>query len=166
VTASAFLDTFLGEQVSWREGRPVWLSQRRMRYRSARIIEVFGRPCEVYIPREFYTDHATVPRMPIIWLAVGGRGIRSATVHDFPYQFGFWWLLVDGNLVRWDVEKPLVDEVFHESLLADPISGVNKFRAWEMYQGVKWGGKGWWADQERAKALNPIWSAGDWAETA
>ena len=31
-------------------------------------------------------------RVPVLWLAAGGRGTRSSTLHDFPYQFGFWWI--------------------------------------------------------------------------
>jgi hypothetical protein len=40
----------------------------------------------IVIPAEFITDHASVSRLPLI---AGGRGIRSATVHDFGYQFGY-----------------------------------------------------------------------------
>ena len=154
---SAFLDLFRGEQTGWKDGRAVWHTLAPLRYRSDLL------QATVIIPAEFVTDLASTPRWPVLWLATGGRGTRSAVVHDFAYVFTFYWLLEDaGTWTRCPVQKTVVDEVFHESLLADPISGANRVRAWEMYVGVRLGGRGGWANETRKTTLNPSWSAGRW----
>jgi hypothetical protein len=153
---SAFLDPLRVEQVDWRAGRPVFMTIAPLRYRSARL------GCVVVIPPEFVTDLASVPRLPIIWLATGGRGPRSAVVHDYPYQTGYWLLEAGGQL---EVEKPVVDEVYHESLLADPISGAGPVRAWEMWAGVRVNvAGGVWGDRARAARLNPLWESSGWPQ--
>lgn len=152
---SRFLDPFRGEQTGWAHGRPVWTTLAPLRYQSDRLGAI------IILPSEFVTDLASVPRLPFLWLAVGGRGTRSAALHDFPYQFGFWWLF-EGD--RWQpqyVSRKLVDAVYFESLLADPISGAGPVRAREMWAGVRVGGRGVWQNG-RASDLNPIWSSGGW----
>ena len=152
---SEFLDYFDGRQIDWKNGRPLWMTLAPLRYRS----DLLGGRV-ILIPAEFVTDLASTPRLPIIWLAVGGRGTRSAVTHDWPYQTG-WWLLEDGT--KLNVEKDLVDEVFWESLLADPISGAGPMRAREMWAGVRIGGRGVWAERKvRAASLNPIWTREGW----
>lgn len=154
---SAFLDRLRLEQVDWRAGRPVWLTAALLRYQSDRL---GGRV--IVIPAEFGTDLASVPRLPIVWLATGGRGPRSAVLHDYPYQTGYW-LLEDGG--RLDVAKSLVDNIFHESLLADPMSGAGPVRAWEMWAGVRVNiNGGIWGDRDRAASLNPIWTREGWPD--
>ena len=149
---SAFLDPLDTRHVGWGDGRPIFMTLAPLRYQSSRL----GRT--VVIPAETVTDFASVPRLPIVWLATGGRGPRSAVLHDFAYQFGFW-LLEDGG--RTEVEKQEVDAVFYESLLADPISGAGAFRATEMWAGVRLNlNGGIWKNLTRRRALNPEWSAG------
>ena len=150
-TQAAFDLPFLGEQIDWRGGRAIWITCRPLRYTGPLL---GGRT--LVIPDEFLTDHASVPRLPITYAIAGGRGIRSATIHDFAYQFGFWWL-VDGTKLT--VARSLVDGVFHESLVADPISGVGRVIAWEMWLGVRAFGSGHWATEERVTRLNPVWWA-------
>lgn len=150
---SAFLDLLLAEQTGWQEGRAVWTTRRALRYQSAVLGTV------VVIPDEFLTDFASVPRVPLAYLIAGARGNRSAVLHDFPYQFGFWFDEAGRKLV---VERDLVDRVFHESLVADPMSGAGRMIAWEMWAAVRVGGRGHWAMPERLKRvtrLNPIWAA-------
>lgn len=154
---SAFLDHFRGEQTGWAHGRPVWTTLAPLRYRSDLL------QATIIVPTEFITDGASVPRWPLLWLLAGGRGNRSAVIHDFPYQFKGWWLVLDDGTWRWfDVEKPLADDVFRESLPADPMSGVGDRLAGLMLAGVRVGGRGAWTNQERASDLNPIWSGGGW----
>lgn len=147
---SQFFDFFDGKQIGWKNGRSIWITNRPLRYYSALL------KTDVVIPAEFITDHASVPRLPIAWLVAGGRGVRSATLHDFPYQFGFWLLPSGEHFVA---ERDLVDQVFYESLLVDPISGAENAVASIMYGAVRVGGRGVWASR-RAEALNPIWHAG------
>ena len=154
---SAFLDLFRGEQIDFKAGRPIWITLSPLRYRSDRL------DVTVIVPAELVTDLASVPRLPLLWLAAGGRGTRSATLHDFAYQFGFWWVeLPDGKWWQQYVSRMLADDVFYESLLADPISGAGAVRAWEMWLAVRLGGRGIWSDSARALRFNPIWSGGGW----
>ena len=41
---------------------------------------------KIEVPAGFYTDLASVPRLPIAYLAFGGRAHREATIHDFLYR--------------------------------------------------------------------------------
>lgn len=153
---SRFADYFRGVQMGWQEGRPLWETLAPLRYQSDRL------GATLIIPAEFITDLASVPRWPLLWWAAGARGTRSAVIHDFAYQFGFWWFL---NGARWwqqYVERATADEIFWESLIADPIAGVTRWRAWQMWAAVRMGGRGIWTNQERRSDLNPIWSGGGW----
>jgi len=153
---SEFLTSLDVRQVDWRNGRPVWKTLTPLRYRS----DTLG--ATIVVPAEMVTDLASVPRMPLLWLATGGRGNRSSVVHDTGYQFGFWWVESADGWTRLDVERITADRVFHESLLADPIGGAGPVRAWEMWVGVRLGGRGIWADRARTRRLNPKWSAEWW----
>ena len=147
---SAFLDFFDGRQVGWRDGRPIWLTLTRLRWRRRD-----GRV--VLIPEEFYTDLASVPRVPFAYWIAGGRGIRSSLSHDFAYQFGYY-LLEDGS--RLLVDRPEADEDFRVSLIDDPISGAGRAMAATMYGAVRTGGGFVWRRRsERTPRLNPIWAS-------
>lgn len=153
--ASEFLDPLRLEQTGWKDGRPVWMTLTPLRYRS----DLLG--ITLVVPAKMISDLASVPRLPILWLATGGRGPRSAVLHDMPYQFGFWLRDVEesGGGRRY-VRKDEADAVFYESLEADPMSGANRVRAWEMLAGVRINMNGGvWGDRARTRALNPIWSA-------
>ena len=151
--ASGFLSDLDIRQVGWARRRAVWMTLAPLRYRS----EALGGRV-VLVPAEFVTDLASVPRAPLAYLLAGGRGNRSAVVHDFPYQFGYW-LLEDGSRLRVE-EKRVPDGVFHESLLADPMSGVESGAlAGVMWAFVRGFGRGVWADEGRTARLNPEWSA-------
>lgn len=156
-----FHDYFLGEQVGWQDGRAVWLQRRPLRFTS----DVLGGRTIVAL-EEFYTDLASSPRAPLTWWIAGGRATRPAVIHDWPYQFGFWWVSdPGGGLVKLDVEKPLVDRVFWEAMRVDPIAGTGPKLAWLMYQAVRVAGRGRWRKTARATALNPIWSR-EWGISA
>lgn len=153
---SAFLNNLRIEQIGWRNGRAVWLTRAPLRYYSVRLRAL------IVIDEEFITDLASVPRLPLAYLVAGGRGNRSAVIHDFPYQFGYWWVESEGLRIKREAERSLVDEVFHESLIVDPMSGAGPVIAWQMWGGVRVVGRGVWADrQERAPQLNPQW-ANEW----
>lgn len=162
MNSSEFLDPADLRQIGWDwdTDRPVFLQLADLRYRSARL---GGRV--ILVPAEFVTDVASVPRRPLTWLVAGGRGLRPSLPHDFAYEFGFWWITEpDGIRSRLDVAKPLVDEVFRESLLADPMSGAGRTMAWMMYQAVRFGGRGHWVNPARTEKLNPIWTR-EWGLT-
>src|SRR3990167_6607001 len=127
---SAFLDPFRGEQTGWIAGRSVWTTLTSLRYESDYLVHG-----TIIVPREFISDLASVPRLPLVWLAVGGRGIRSAAIPEFALPVGFWWMLPQGRWVRSDVVRQVVDYVFWESLVAAPLSGAGRLRAAEMWAG-------------------------------
>jgi hypothetical protein len=145
-----FLDLLEARQTGWERERPVWTTLSRLRYRCTFLEAVLE------IPSEFVTDLASVPRLPLAWLVAGGRGTRSAVIHDFAYQFGFW-LLTDGT--KQAIIRQQADEAFYESLRCDPLSGANKVTAWLMYRAVRFGGRGVWNRRlDRTAALNPEWT--------
>ena len=57
------------------------------------------------MPRGFYTDLASVPRLPFAYYLAGGRGVRAATLHDHLYT------------IRAD--RSWADSVFYHALLAE-----------------------------------------------
>ena len=81
----------------------------------------------IVVPKDFRTDFASVPRLPLAFLLVGGKGKRAAVVHDFLYSGG-----IEG------VSRDVADRVFGEALLA---SGYSKWVAGLMYAGVRFGGE-------------------------
>jgi len=40
----------------------------------------------IRVPKNFYTDLASVPRIPIIYLFWGGRAHREAVLHDYAFR--------------------------------------------------------------------------------
>lgn len=136
-------------QTDWKEGRAVWRTLAPLPYHS----DVLGET--IVVPDDFITDLASVPRLPIAWLVAGGRGSRSAVLHDFAYQFGRWPLR-NGEAATAD--RRLADTVFRESLAADDISGAGPLAQRLMWLAVRlFGGSAWSAD--RTHTLNPIWFA-------
>lgn len=147
------MSKFLGQlqlaQTGWRQGRAVWETLTPLSYRS----ELLGKT--IVIPSEFITDLASVPRAPIAWLIAGGKGSRSAVLHDFAYQFGEWSVQT-GETVH--VSRYLADAVFRESLAADPIGGAGPAAQQVMWLTVRLLARFAWRGQ-RTEELNPIWSA-------
>jgi hypothetical protein len=73
------------------------------------------------VPAGEKTNFASVPRLPLVYLACGDVGRRPATLHDYLYRTGI-------------VTRAEADAVFREALLAD---GVSWWRAWMMWAGVR-----------------------------
>ena len=83
---------------------------------------------EIIIPEGFETDLASVPRLPIVYFAVGGRGHLAAVLHDWLYSRAMFTRLV-------------CDQYFYHALRE---SGVGYFLAQSMYLGVRAGGGVWY----------------------
>lgn len=79
---------------------------------------------EIVIPEGFITDFASVPRLPIVYLAVGNRGRKAAVLHD--------WLYYTKRFSR-----KTADLYFYHALRE---SGVNWFYARAMYSAVRLAG--------------------------
>jgi hypothetical protein len=79
----------------------------------------------ITVPKDFRTDFASVPRLPLAYMVVGGKGARAAVVHDFLYSGGL------------EVTRAQADAVFREALAA---SGYGRIVRGLMYAGVRVGG--------------------------
>jgi hypothetical protein len=78
----------------------------------------------VVIPKGFLTDLASVPRLPIVYVAIGSTGHRAAVLHDYIYSIGLY-------------ARKHCDLVFYEGLKE---CGVSSWKAYSMYLGVRIGG--------------------------
>jgi hypothetical protein len=114
-----------------------------LKYRSGYKYQTLER-IRFNLPEEFLTHYADTPFIAL-WDCTmtleagyafdGASGptfdpkcsMRAAALHDACYQ-----LMREGSLPR--TLKPLVDDLFHELLIAD---GMNRFRAWLWHRGVK-----------------------------
>jgi hypothetical protein len=76
------------------------------------------------IPKGFTTDLASVPRIPIAYLAVGARGHKAAVVHDYLYLNKLF-------------PRSHCDAVFREGLKE---CGLSWWEVYTMYLGVRIGG--------------------------
>lgn len=79
----------------------------------------------VTVPRDFRTDLASVPRLPLAYMLLGDKGRRAAVVHDFAYSGGI------------SVTRDVADELLAEALRAE---GYGMATVWAMYLGVRIGG--------------------------
>jgi hypothetical protein len=80
----------------------------------------------ITVPENFTTDLASVPRVPVAYMLVGGRGTYAAVIHDYLYATGQY-------------SRAFADEVFLNALKKD---GVGFFLRRMMYVGVRVGGVG------------------------
>lgn len=85
--------------------------------------------CEVWAPADFLTDYASVPRLPLAYLVVGGKGRKAAVIHDWLYSGG----LVNGRRLS----RKECDMVLAEALKA---TGYGAIVEKLMYGGVRFGG--------------------------
>ncbi len=80
--------------------------------------KLLGR--EIAVPVGFKTDFASVPRLPLVYLAFGGIGDKAAVVHDYLYHSAF--------------ERALADAILKEALL---VCKIPTWKAWMMWGGVR-----------------------------
>lgn len=78
----------------------------------------------ITVPVGFVTDLASVPRLPVVYLACGDRASEAAIVHDYLYSTGL-------------LPRRVADDVLLEAALA---TGVPRWRALAMWAGVRIGG--------------------------
>jgi hypothetical protein len=82
----------------------------------------------VTVPAGFVTDFASVPRLPIFYLAEGGKGNKAAVVHDWLYS-------------SQAVDRKTADQVLREALIC---SGYSRATAAVFYAAVRIGGGSHW----------------------
>jgi hypothetical protein len=81
---------------------------------------------EIWIPTGFFSDFASVPRVPIVYMFWGGRAHREAGLHDYLFR-------IDADPV---VSFTEANRIFLEAMEARAKSlGVR----WPMYAGVSIG---------------------------
>ena len=91
----------------------------------------------IEVPDGFVTDFASIPRFFTRLIPKNGLYDRAAVVHDWLYS-------------TQTIPKETADLVFYEAMT---VLGVPAWKAWTMYQAVKWFGKGAWREHaiENAK---------------
>jgi hypothetical protein len=87
----------------------------------------------VVVPKDFITDFASVPRLPMFFLMAGGKGKRAAVVHD--------WLYTVGTAHPGTITRLQADQVLLEAMLA---SGYARVTAGMFYAAVRAGGSSHW----------------------
>lgn len=86
---------------------------------------------KITVPKGFYTDFASVPRVPLAYLFFGGMAHREAVVHDYGYRSD-----ADPEMTR-----EQVDDVFLEAMKE---RGKSWFTRYAMYWAVRLGAaKNW-----------------------
>jgi hypothetical protein len=85
----------------------------------------------VTVPEGFATDLASVPRLPLVYLATGATGNEAAVIHDYLYETRA-------------ASRAKCDEVFREAAIC---SGMPRWRAWLMWAGIRAGGGFHWKDK-------------------
>lgn len=87
----------------------------------------------VTVPVGFYTDFASVPRLGLIYAALGDMAHQPAVVHDWLYYAG-------------TTSRELSDRVLLEAM---EVVGIPLWRRWPIYWGVRAGGVHAWNEHRR-----------------
>lgn len=75
----------------------------------------------IEVPVGFETDLASVPRLPVVYLAAGGAVSEAPVVHDYLYATGKF-------------PRNICDKVFLEAM---EVTGVPAWRRYAMYWAVR-----------------------------
>ena len=101
----------------------------------------------VTVPAEFQCDLASVPRIPLAYLIVGGMGEVAGTVHDYLYREGAE--ITEGIVTREPTRKE-ADDIFLTVLGEE---GVSYWKRKAMYYAVRVGaGRNW----HKRKVMEPF----------
>lgn len=86
------------------------------------------------VQKGFRTDFESVPRIPIVFDALGDRFSRPATIHDALYSGEFP-----------SISREMSDKILRESIL---ITGGSEIEANAVYEGVRlFGNNHWWQNK-------------------
>lgn len=93
----------------------------------------------IVVPSGFVTDFASIPRLPFVYWAEGGKGSKAAVVHDWIYS-------------AQSVDRKTADQVLREALLA---CGYSRITANLFYAAVRAGGGSHWNEpnNEQSEAV-------------
>ncbi|MBP6203354.1 MAG: DUF1353 domain-containing protein [Azonexus sp.] len=82
----------------------------------------------ITVPAGFETDLASVPRLPLVYMATGGTANAAAVIHDYLYT-------------KHIVPRDVADAVLRE---ASAVTRVPGWRRWAMWAAVRvFGGAAW-----------------------
>lgn len=87
----------------------------------------------IEVPAGFITDFASVPKLPLTWLAAGGTANEAAVVHD--------WLYTVHRVGPVDITRSEADAIFREAI---PASEDPNAPAFLMWLAVRFGGSNAW----------------------
>lgn len=90
--------------------------------------DILGR---IEVPKGFYTDLASVPRVPIAFMLFGGRAHREAVIHDYLYR-------IDACPV---CTRKQADDTFFEAM---EVREKGWFVRYAMWAGVRLGASANW----------------------
>jgi hypothetical protein len=127
-------------------GRAIWQLTEDLCFYSAKL------KCWVITPKGFFTNFASVPRLPIVYWWYGDRVWEEPAGHDFPYTthkllivpVDKWEAYLAGEFepVEIDCDKRTADDLFLEALLANPKTPDGMDHT--MHKGVAWFGQSSW----------------------
>jgi len=119
-----FLTPIRAEKIPFKD---IWFLLKPFVYHHAPT-EYLQEDFTVTVPAGFYTDWASVPRLPVIYRKYGNTGHEAALVHDYLYRADCVPL----------VSKETADRTFYDALRE---MGLSERHAAIMYDGVRSGGE-------------------------
>ena len=79
---------------------------------------------EIIVPKDFFTDFASIRRIPIVFMLLADTAHEAAVIHDYLYK---------KNCIP-EVDRKTADRIFNEAMKA---SGIWYWRRKIMYYGVR-----------------------------
>lgn len=113
----------------FREGRQLFNLINPVAYDSDLLATV------VVVPADYVTDFASVPKLPLAWLAAGGTAYEAAVIHD--------WLYTVHAVGGKPITRAKADAVFREAITASQDTTAP---GWLMWAAVRLGGAGAWRE--------------------
>jgi hypothetical protein len=111
----------------FKQGRQLYRLDAPLEYRSDLLNTT------IVVPKDFITDMASVPKLPLAWLIAGGTANEAAVIHD--------WLYSAHAVGDRPVTRAEADAVFREAI---PASKDPNAPAGLMWLAVRLGGWGAW----------------------
>lgn len=84
--------------------------------------------CLIKVTKGFITDFASVPRLPFVYILLGGQGNKAAVIHDWLYS-------------SHEVPRDVADSIFREAL---EVAGYSALVCGLMWSGVRTFGQKFW----------------------
>lgn len=122
------------------QGESIWELKEDFGFHS----DLLGR--DIFAKAGEQTDFASIPRVPIIWLAEGDKGHKAAVIHDHLYQES-----------PHTMNRLSADNVLREALI---VEGFSQEEADTWWTAVRFGGGGHWDAGLSVAAISPAMPLG------